>query len=425
MAKKFKGQRGKWCYERSPGNWWYDFKLKGDIRRRNPLPGVTTKTTAEIAAAAIVKRQADINAGLITPDQIRETVTGEVAVSRFYDEVAKDYKAARNARCYGDNLIYVDPGAERKVLSPIGRKTLVELERSDVINHIEKRKREGVSDATIYHDIAYLRRVVKCARFDWLYRVNPDLDLTKFRLKGSPKRDRTMTFEQETQLLDEIRAMRPDFLPVFIYLFAAGQRSGASIALRWGHIKWQQGDHGIIRQIVKGGREHTVPLTAELAGLIRLQEGKHPTHVFTYLPRMTKRFKSGLFIQKGVPEPFNRTTHRDMWDTVRAKLGLENFTRHDIRHVVLTHIRDLTNDITQAQNVAGHSKPGQTADYIGGAVKNTAKALATLEAAKRPPSASTLDAEIERVEAHLAALKAARDGAGPTNNVVLLRRNSG
>jgi integrase len=411
MAKTDKLKRGRWCYERSAGNWWYDFKLKGDRRRRGPLPGVVEQTQAELAAAAQVRTQADLNSGALKPQDILKKVTIEVAFAMFWDEVAQFYATARNAK--SDLAQLTDSFGTTK--------TMDELQRPHVIAHINRRRKAGVADPTIRNEIALLSRVVRRCAVDWHFATNRDLDLTRFGFAGSPHRERTMAFDQERKVLDAIRELRPDFLPAFLYAFAAGQRKKSIMTLRWDHIRWQEGEHGVIHQPKMKERRgqakttHTLPLTADMAALIGSQKGKHPEHVFTFLPQRSARFKKGgLSMTKGVPQPFGADTWREIWNKVRDDLGLQGFTFHDIRHVVLSHIRDLTNDITKARDVAGHTSVQATERYIGGVTKNTASALEALAKARQdaagepepePPTSDPL-AEIAALEQRLATLRA-------------------
>lgn len=415
MAKKLK--RGKWCFERStPGNWWCDFKLAGHQRVREALPGAATKEDAEAAAAHKRKQLAFVDQGLIKADDVRAKITVLGAVADFWENVSSRYASAATAKGFGDNLV-----------KTFGTKYLDELARPDIDRHItRRRKADDVSDGTLLNELSYLKRVMR--RAGKTYAI-ADIDFDDLGLVKAENRDvMPLTFDQERAILSKIAERRPDYLPAIQFAFATGRRLSNVTGLLKSEVLWDQGAHGSIRQRVKSKRGkikiHTLPLDAETAALVRAQWDNHPTHVFTFVCKRScgggARARVG-----GRRYPFTHETWRELWHDVTTELGLPGFRFHDVRHHVLSHIVDLTGDITNAQHHAGHSRVGTTETYVGGRkAKSIAAGVDALAAARRasatqptPPDPAQKIAQLER---ELAELRAQTSGA----NVVQLPRRA-
>jgi integrase len=109
----------------------------------------------------------------------------------------------------------------------------------------------------------------------------------------------------------------------------------------------------LIDKGTKGKRARTVPLNAEVRGLVRRRAEGHSdpnARIFTG-PR-------GGRITTVV---LRDATH---WDEVVAELGYEHLRRHDLRHTGLTWLADAGVPVHVLQRIAGHGSLSTTQRYL-------------------------------------------------------------
>jgi len=225
-----------------------------------------------------------------------------------------------------------------------------ELRTSDLIEHCKNRRSAGAGPATIYHDIAYLRSVMKKADPVWNisanYKVFEDAVpvLIEMGLVGkSQKRTRRPTENELDRLkvaLKERMAYRLNgktripFLDILDFSILTCMRIGEVCKLRWDDLNT---DHKtiLIRDRKdprkKEGNHMIVPLLAGSFDIVQRQPNDGEL-IFPYNP-------------KSVTAGFQR---------VRNDLGIEDLRYHDLRREGASRLFEKGYSIEEVAQVTGH-----------------------------------------------------------------------
>lgn len=167
---------------------------------------------------------------------------------------------------------------------------------------------EGVSNATVNRVLALIRSMLNSAKnnWEWLDTV-PTVKL----LPEPKKRLRWLTQEEVGRLLTEL----PEHLEAMArFALATGLRESNVTGLQWSQLDTQRRCAWIHADQAKAEKAIGVPLNDEALAVIRLQIGKHDTHVFTY---------------EG--EPVTRANNH-AWRKALVRAGIKDFRWHDLRH---------------------------------------------------------------------------------------------
>ncbi len=224
------------------------------------------------------------------------------------------------------------------------------LKSSDLIEHCRNRKGAGASPSTIYHDIAYLRSVMKKANPVFDIEANHSVFdeavpvLTDMGLVGkSQKRTRRPTSE-ELELLREglikrenVRAngtTRIPFVEILDFSILTCMRIGEVCALRWEDLNIEHKtitvrDRKDPRK--KQGNHMLVPLLGESFD-IAMRQPKNNEFIFPYNSR-------------SVTAGFQR---------VRNNLGIEDLRYHDLRREGASRLFEKGYSIEDVAQVTGH-----------------------------------------------------------------------
>lgn len=225
-----------------------------------------------------------------------------------------------------------------------------ELMTSDLIEHCRNRKGAGAGPATLYHDIAYLRSVMKKAKpvfnitanysiFDEAVPVLIDMEL----IGKSQKRTRRPTSE-ELVLLREGLVSRQDFRPngktripftdILDFSILTCMRIGEVCKIRWEDLN-EEHKTILVRDRKdprkKAGNHMIVPLLGE-SYEIALHQPKKSELIFPYNPR-------------SVTAGFQR---------VRNSLGIEDLRYHDLRREGASRLFEKGYSIEEVAQVTGH-----------------------------------------------------------------------
>lgn len=224
------------------------------------------------------------------------------------------------------------------------------LKSSDIIEHCRNRKASGTKPATIYHDIAYLRSVMKKAGpvfdidanasiFEEAVPVLIDMDL----IGKSQKRTRRPTESELDKLKAELLLRqnyrsngdtRIPFIDILDFSILTCMRIGEVCKLQWSDLNE---DHRTILvhdrkdPRKKEGNHMIVPLLAESFDIAMRQPKKSPL-IFPYNP-------------KSVTAGFQR---------VRNKLGITDLRYHDLRREGASRLFEKGYSIEEVAQVTGH-----------------------------------------------------------------------
>lgn len=170
------------------------------------------------------------------------------------------------------------------------------------------RMAEGVKNSSVNRTMEVVRAVLRKAalEWEWLDRV------PRVRMLPEPQRRvRFITREQAELLIAEL----PAHLAAMVrFSLETGLRRANVTGLEWSQVDLPRRTAWIHPDQAKARKAIAVPLSAAAVVVLREQQGKHKTHVFTYQGKPvwqvnTKAFRAAL-----------------------ERAGIENFRWHDLRH---------------------------------------------------------------------------------------------
>ena len=222
-----------------------------------------------------------------------------------------------------------------------------ELKSSDLILHCKIRKAAGASAATIYHDIAYLRSVMKIAlpvfniTANWKIFEDAVPVLSEMKLVGkSQKRTRRPTEDELiklTESLEERQSKQGSHIPfvdILNFSILTCMRIGEVCGIKWSDLNE---DHKtvIVRDRKdprkKEGNHMIVPLLGGSFNLVKKQT-RNDERIFPYN-------------SKSVSAGFGRE---------RNKLGIKDLRYHDLRREGASRLFEKGYSIEEVAQVTGH-----------------------------------------------------------------------
>lgn len=220
-------------------------------------------------------------------------------------------------------LIHITPellGKERQVLADIP--TLKGTKRTP---------------STINRYMASLSSLLTYAaqRLSWI-NENPALRLIK--LKENPGRDRVLTEDEITRLLDSSRQSKSPYLYCIILLsLTTGARQGEILNLEWRHIDFEN-KIAYIKES-KNGRPRSIALCDPV--IIELKQ----------LYQMRDPLKPLVFASKTA---FGRIDIKKAWQQALKRANITDCRAHDMRHTFCTYAAAKGASNLQLQTATGH-----------------------------------------------------------------------
>lgn len=224
------------------------------------------------------------------------------------------------------------------------------LTSADLIAHCKDRKAAGAQPATIYHDIAYLRSVMKKAKpvfnIDANYAIFEEAVpvLIDMKLVGkSQRRTRRPTTLELEKLKEGLRVrqnfrsngkIRIPFVDILDFSILTCMRIGEVCTLRWEDLN-EVNKTVVVRDRKdprkKEGNHMIVPLLGDSMNIVLRQERK------------------GDFIF-----PYNSRSVTAGFQRVRNSLGIEDLRYHDLRREGASRLFELGYSIEEVAQVTGH-----------------------------------------------------------------------
>ena len=184
-----------------------------------------------------------------------------------------------------------------------------EISPAHLHSSVQKRKRDGLSEATINRDLTIVKHLLTYAVECGLI---PDNPVEKFKLLREERKERPR-FTQE-QLWSVINAVRPDCRPIFVFIRETGCRREEALSLQ--HWQVQEDSRLVVfSENTKSRKYRYVPLTdLAIEAVKALPKLEHCPYVF--YNAVTK----------------NRwSTCRKPWVQARTKAGLPDLLVRDLR----------------------------------------------------------------------------------------------
>jgi integrase len=202
------------------------------------------------------------------------------------------------------------------------------------------------SGPTVNRYLAVLSHALNlaCKEWGWIEH-NPALAVSKF--KESKPRDRYLTDDERTRLLEECERSTNRYLKTVVVLaISTGLRRDEIRFLKWSDVLLDQ-QKAIIRD-TKNGETRSVPLYGPaLAGLTQLHANRPADRRY-------------VFSSPKKDEPID---FRTAWRVARKNAGLQDFRFHDLRHTTASYLAMNGATPTDIAAVLGHKSIAMAQRY--------------------------------------------------------------
>ncbi|MBF0472430.1 MAG: site-specific integrase, partial [Nitrospirae bacterium] len=218
-----------------------------------------------------------------------------------------------------------------------GTLTLSEISTELISDYREERLKK-VKPATIYQELALMRRMYNVARKEWKWvNDNPVADLS-FSVGNSNARDRWLTVEEEQRLLE---AASPEWVKeIIVFALNTGMRRGEILNLEWKDLDFSR--RLITVQKSKNGEKRSIPMS----------------NIILVMLKDRKIIDIGLRVFS-----VTETAMRMGFDRALNKANIENFHFHDLRHTFATRLVQNSVDLYKVKELLGHKSIQMTVRY--------------------------------------------------------------
>lgn len=311
-----------------------------DARHRGHRLSGPTGCASKRDAEAFVKRwKAKIDAGAI---DAAKPLSYAAAATLWWDQVAQYRADAADLERY---LAWLQVN--------IGKATpLTAITDATVASLVARRRAEGLANASVNRAVveplrALLRRAAKIRNtappaIDWRMHTLPEAQ--EIVREASPQTEQAI-----------LAAIRPDFAPAVRFVLLTGLRLAEVTGLTWTDVDF------FSRTVTvkgKGGRIRAIPMTRAMEALLWAEKDHHPVAVFTYAAARPRRGEP-----RGGRRPVTYEGLKTQWRRMKARIGLQAFRFHDLRHTAATRLVRATGNLKQAQKLLGHSDIKTTSRY--------------------------------------------------------------
>lgn len=332
------------------GSWQADFMVKGR-RFRETFDDKTKAEAWELLAKAHLKR------GQEPPKpeaEDRPAPQSEGSLRSIYATL-EETRWKKQPRSYRTTMVNV-----KRVLEFFGPSTHVrDLTAERIEDFVLAEQDRGSANTTINHKLAVITPALKLASTKGFIRGVPAV---KFLTPGGP-RHRILSHDEETKVLSLFaRWDEPDMVDFTVLGIETGCRLSELLGMEWDMVaedlrRWQVQRVWIAPRLYqspksKSGLRRIALSPAARSALVRLRQ-RHPDEAgpLTFMR----------------PDFENRW--RDLWDKMRATLGLEDVVIHALRHTCASRLcaqvkdgEDIT--LSHVKNWMGHSTIQQTQAYV-------------------------------------------------------------
>jgi integrase len=300
--------------------------------------------------------------------EVHQVKRWDAAPSRSFDQLMLAYlKATQGMKRSPERDV-----SSLKNLKPFftGR-DLLKLRRSDIRAYIDKRKEDGVKNATINREIGLFSAAINYARREWDWEIPNSAE--SMRLKESEWRVRSLTLDEMRRLISEARkAARSPHLADFIILaLNTGCRRAELLNLQWSRVDLSANLILLGEQDAKTARRRSVPLNTEArAALLNLARFRA-----MYCPDTP-----WVFAHK---DGGHQAAVRSAFKIALRNAGIKDFRIHDLRHTCASWLVSAGQPLPAVRDLLGHSTVTMTERYAHLAPENVRAAVAVLDKVSR------------------------------------------
>ena len=224
----------------------------------------------------------------------------------------------------------------RKLKQSLGTVPIKDL-TSDNVSAMVVTLRKTVKPATVNRHVQFLRAVLRRAQNVWNLET-AEINWNSHLLKEPPSRDRWLTVEETSRLVDEAAS---HLKPLIIFTLLTGVRKNNCLNLNWKSIDLT---NNVITLIVKGNRRQLITISKELKKL---------------LESLGPKEEGAVFLRDGKPVRSIRTA----FEAACRRASIDDFRWHDLRHHFATSMRRSGADLTLIKEALGHQNMETTLRY--------------------------------------------------------------
>jgi integrase len=226
----------------------------------------------------------------------------------------------------------------RKLLPVFGPFILADI-TTEMISDYRDHRLKTVAPATVYQELALMRRMWNIARKEWKWvQKNPVADLS-FSVGNRNARDRWLSPDEERALLE--KAANPSWLhPLLIMALHTGMRRGEILDLLWKDVDFLR--RLITVQKSKNGEKRAIPISQTLLAVLKGIK--------------VRDFSGRVF-------PISVRSLREGFEKALEKAGIEDFHFHDLRHTFATRLVQNGVDLYRVKELLGHKTLSMTTRY--------------------------------------------------------------
>jgi len=234
----------------------------------------------------------------------------------------------------------------------LGRLPVARVGRAAILEHFERRRREGTSPGNLARDLWVVKAVLK-----WAQERGHQVDQTAFRIK-KPKGIPTITRRFDPAMMEQFMASASGRDRFALEVAAlTGLRPGELRALDCSWIRWHE-----TRIVVphdesfspKSWKARSIPMSDRLVAVL--------------LDWLGKRREGLVFppLRRGGGKGERQTGIglRSIIRKLRARSGIHINGMHDFRHHYLSWLASLGSNVTDIQEIAGHKDLATTQRYM-------------------------------------------------------------
>lgn len=313
------------------GKWWLKITHAGSVIQKS------TGTGDKALARQI---EAQVRLELVEGVYFEKRKGEHVTVTELMEMYFQKYSASVKGETARRNEKFL----ARKILEYFGSLSLSQVSPLKIEEYIEVRRKEGMGDVTIHHELALLKHAFKLAMKRW------DLiDRTPFDKVTLPKGDRMRTRFLSREEADSIIESSPDWLkPIVVVALGTGLRISNIVNLTWKQANMSS--RTVCLEKTKNKRPLSIPmLNSVYETLNGLRKGVQVSlvHVFTN--------PSG--------EPYSRYEVSRAFKSVCLGLGIKDMTFHGLRHTFCSWLAIEGANPVDIASLAGHADLKTTMRY--------------------------------------------------------------
>jgi integrase len=310
--------------------WWTCIKYEGKKIQKS-----LETSDKKLAKAIEAKVRIEIVEGKYFNKPKGEFVTVDELMTKYLSDHSKPNKAPKTYKC--------DISFAKKILQYFGEMALIKLSPKHIAAYIKARRKDGVGNVTINHELRLLRHAYNLAVKQWELVDKTPFDNVKIP-SGDVKRVRYLSDDEEKRLFE----VMPEWLkPIVVIARETGLRRSNIANLRWSQVNLF--NKTIIIETTKNGEPIGLPMTDGVYG--ELKE----------LGKIRRLDSDYIFTKDGIPLGANWISKS--FCKVCRKAGIENLRFHDLRHDFCSRLVQRGVDLYTVAALAGHKSIKMTQRY--------------------------------------------------------------